>query len=79
MPARTRRPNHNDKSREKIKSSQLINALINHALGKNDMKTSQVRAAEILLRKTLPDLSNTELTGADGADLIPTSIKIVHE
>ena len=34
----------------------LINRLMNHALGKCDMTPSQVRAAQRVLRKILPDL-----------------------
>ena len=34
----------------------LINRMMNHVLGKCDMTPSQVRAAQLLLRKTLPDL-----------------------
>jgi len=58
-----------EKTRAKIQSSQLINALQDHILGKNnrgDMKPSQITAALGLLKKTLPDLSSTELSGPDG-------------
>jgi hypothetical protein len=34
----------------------LINRLMNHVLGKCDMTPSQVRAAQRVLRKILPDL-----------------------
>jgi len=37
--------------------------LIDHALGKVDLSTSQVRACEVLLRKIVPDLSATEIKG----------------
>jgi hypothetical protein len=49
--------------RERIQTSMLVNRLTNHALGKVKMTPSQVRAIEILLRKTLPDLQSTELSG----------------
>ena len=61
-----------EKTREKIKSSQLINALMDHVLEKNnrgDMKPSQVTAALGLLKKRLPDLQATELSGPGGKDL----------
>jgi len=32
-----------------------------------------------LITKYLPDLKSTELTGADGSDLIPEAIRIIHE
>jgi hypothetical protein len=68
MAARTRRPHHNDKSREKIQVSQIVNRLQKHVLGEVDMSTTQVRSAEILLKKKLPDLSSTELNATIGID-----------
>ena len=53
---------HATKTRERIQSSMLINALSDHALGKNDMSATQVRAAEILLRKSIPDLQAVDHT-----------------
>ena len=58
--------NHDDKTREKIQKSQIVNSLINHALGKTEMSATQVRAAEILLKKILPDLQSIALTDSDG-------------
>ncbi|MCB9965767.1 MAG: hypothetical protein H6855_06770 [Rhodospirillales bacterium] len=53
-------PKHDEKTRLKIKTSQIINQLIKHVKGEVEMANSQVRAAEILLRKTLPDLKTIE-------------------
>lgn len=50
--------------RTKIKTSMLINRLSDHVLKDVELSATQVRAAEILLKKTIPDLSATELTGA---------------
>lgn len=60
------RPQHQDDVRAKIKTSQLINRLQDHALGKVDLTTTQIKAIEVLIRKTLPDLSATELSGNIG-------------
>jgi hypothetical protein len=67
---------HQDDVRLKIQTSQLVNRLQGFALGSPDPKTgnpmeidpTRLRAIEILLRKSLPDLSNVnvELTGEDG-------------
>jgi hypothetical protein len=51
---------HDDETRAKIKTSQLINRLSDHVLGKVDMKPTQVTAALGLLKKTIPDLSAAE-------------------
>ena len=50
-----------EKTRERIKTSMLVNRLTNHALGKNKMTNTQVTAALGLLKKSLPDLTATEL------------------
>lgn len=52
-----------DEARQKIKTTQLINRLQNHALGSVEMSPTQVRATEVLLRKRVPDLSNVTLSG----------------
>jgi hypothetical protein len=64
MAARLRK-NHQDEVRAKIQASQLINVLQNHALGTNDTELSQSRlkAIEILLRKSVPDLSAVQVSG----------------
>lgn len=67
MAARMRKT-HQDDVRAKIQASQLINVLQNHALGKDEgeIASSRMKAIEILLRKSLPDLSAVELTGEGG-------------
>ena len=64
------------KTREKIQTSQLINRLQNHALSEevDELKPSQLRAIEILLKKSLPDLQSTEITGDSDA---PMQLKII--
>lgn len=49
----------------------LADRLEKHALGTLDpeMSNSQVRAAEILLRKCVPDLASIQHTGEDGGPL----------
>ncbi len=54
-------PEHDARTREKIKTSQLVNRLMLHGNGECEMTQTQLRAAEILLKKTLPDLTSTEM------------------
>jgi hypothetical protein len=69
MAARIRKT-HQDDVRAKIQASQLINVLQNHALGlTEELPASRLKAIEILLRKTLPDLSQIQATGEDGGPL----------
>jgi hypothetical protein len=48
--------------RQRIQTSMLINRLTDHAVGKVELQPTQVKAIEILLRKTLPDLSQVSGT-----------------
>jgi hypothetical protein len=60
MAARKTKIRHDDETRLKIKTSQLMNRLQDHGLGLVEMTSTQVRAIEIALRKVLPDLSSVE-------------------
>jgi hypothetical protein len=51
------RKTHQDDVRTKIQTSQLINRLQDHALGKIKLEATQIKSIEVLIRKTLPDLS----------------------
>lgn len=54
---------HDMRTREKIRTSQLINRLENHVLGKIELSATQVTAALGLMKKTLPDLTAVEHSG----------------
>lgn len=49
-----------ERARLAINSNMLLKVLQEHIEGKRQLKNTQVRAAEILLRKTMPDLSATD-------------------
>ena len=63
-----------DEHRTKIANSQILKCLIEHASGERDMSASQVSAGLGLLRKVLPDLQSTQITGDEGG---PIGIRIV--
>jgi hypothetical protein len=52
-----------DRVREKIQASMIVNALIDHVKGVNNMSSTQVRAALGLLAKVLPDLRALDVSG----------------
>ena len=62
MAARTRRIAIDANTRAKIQTSLLQKRLTDHALGLLELSPTQVRAIEILLKKTLPDLQSIEQT-----------------
>ena len=67
-----------ERTRAKIQTTQLVKRLENYALNKPDeqgnevdLDANRVRAIDILLNKSLPSLSATEITGKDGGPVIP--------
>lgn len=54
---------HQDEVRAKIQTSQLLNRLTDHAFGKVELTQTQIKAIEILLRKSIPDLAAIQLSG----------------
>lgn len=55
---------HQEDVRKKIQVSQLLNVLQDHALTEgSEISMSRMKAIEILLRKSLPDLSAVTISG----------------
>ena len=65
--------------REKIRTSMLINRLQNHVLGAVEMSGTQLRAAEILLRKCLPDLQAVVHSGDPENPLVVRTSDLVFD
>ena len=63
-------PKHDEATRKKIQTSQLVNRLMKIASGEIDCSATQLRAAEVLLKKVLPDLS---------AVTMDASVQMTHE
>tara|TARA_R110002126_G_scaffold69539_1_gene175525 strand:- start:40 stop:294 length:255 start_codon:yes stop_codon:yes gene_type:complete len=79
MAARLRN-RHQDEIRKKIQVSQLINRLESYALGSltdEQVTSGKLRAISILLNKTLPDLSATEVTQQVEGDVKVSVIELV--
>jgi chromosomal replication initiation ATPase DnaA len=52
-----------ERFKARVKVGLLQDRLQKHALGLIEMSTTQIQAAQTLLRKVVPDLSATELSG----------------
>lgn len=70
-------PQHDAKTREKIKTSQLVNRLQSFVDGKVEMSPAQVTAANILLKKVLPDLQAVQLSGDPERPLVSRVERVV--
>jgi hypothetical protein len=60
-----------DAWKERIRAGVIMDKLIKCVNGTLEMDSNRIRAAEILLRKIVPDLQRSEVTGKDGKDLFP--------
>lgn len=68
-------PRHSDMVRAKIQATELINVLQDHAMGiTEELSSSRMKAIEILLKKSVPDLSSVELSGDNEA---PVVLKVI--
>lgn len=67
-----------DRFRKRIKAGMLRKKLQDHVFDPtaNPLTQTQLRAAEILLKKCVPDLSSTEITGDGGGPLV-TRVEVV--
>lgn len=75
---------HQEDVRRKIQVSQLLNVLQNHALSTEssvDISMSRMKAIEILLRKSLPDLSALQVDagGKGEGPSVADVVKAFHE
>ena len=68
MAARKNKTLHDDKTKERIRASQLLNRLNSFANGELELSSAQVNAAKIVIGKVVPDLKAIEHsgTGEDG-------------
>ena len=60
---------HQDDVRAKIQASQLVNVLQNHALNGTELANSRIKAIEVLLRKSIPDLQSVTVSGNEDSPL----------
>jgi hypothetical protein len=67
-------PRHQQLIRDKIQAGLLVERLTECALGSLELSAQQMRAIEILLKKSVPDLSSVELTGDADA---PVLLKVI--
>ena len=67
-------PRHQQLIRDKINAGILVERLTECALGQLELTSQQMKAIEILLKKSVPDLSSVEMTGDADA---PVLLKVI--
>jgi hypothetical protein len=66
MAARKRKIFLNDEWKDKIRAGAIMARLLGHVQGELEMSGTQIKAADIILKKIVPDLARSEVTGPDG-------------
>jgi hypothetical protein len=70
MAARKNKIQLTDAWKEKIRVSVISGRLYSHLNGEIEMSPTQIKAAQILLSKLVPDLARTELVGDGGGPVV---------
>ena len=63
-------PRHQQLIRDKINAALLVERLTECALGQTELTSQQMKAIEILLKKSVPDLSSVEMTSDADAPIL---------
>lgn len=63
-----------DEHRVKIQNSNVLNALIEHVEGEREMSSSQVTAGVALLKKVMPDMTESMIKGDED-----NPVAVVHK
>jgi hypothetical protein len=68
-------PRHVEMVRQKIQASVIIDRLHKHLKGDLEMSSTQIRAAEILLDRSVPKIQTVQGPNDDGSH----TLKVLHE
>jgi len=63
------RTRHQDEVRAKIQATKLIQLLEDHAINGTELASSRIKAIELLLKKSIPDLQSVEFSGDGDAPI----------
>lgn len=66
------------KARNLNRATALLNVLENHVKGKRKLSMSQIKAAQIIINKAVPDLKSITVSGDIGMAVTHITENIVH-
>ena len=75
MAARKRKVTLTEDWKANIRAGVLMTRLYDHAIGEVEMSQSQIKAAQIVIGKVIPDVARTEHTGAEGGPVLVQAIE----
>lgn len=66
-----------DEWKDKIKASLLVNRLMGCAMGEIELSQQQIKAAEILLKKVIPDINKMDMNVNETLTLRSESVQVL--
>jgi hypothetical protein len=78
MAARKVKTTLSEKWKDRIQATLIMNRLMDHVNGTLDLSATQIKSADILLKKIVPDLARTEHVG-DGGGPVELRVALIEK
>jgi hypothetical protein len=69
MAARKNKVTLSETWKDRISATMILNRLVSHVEGNLELSPTQIKAADIILKKVVPDLARTEHVGDGGGPM----------
>jgi hypothetical protein len=78
MAARKNKVTLSETWKDRISATMILNRLVSHVEGNLDLSPTQIKAADIILKKVVPDLARTEHVG-DGGGPVEMRVSLIEK
>jgi hypothetical protein len=78
MAARKNKVTLSETWKDRISATMILNRLVSHVEGNIDLSPTQIKAADIILKKVVPDLARTEHVG-DGGGPVEMRVSLIEK
>jgi hypothetical protein len=78
MAARKNKVTLSETWKDRISATMILNRLVSHVEGNLELSPTQIKAADIILKKVVPDLARTEHVG-DGGGPVELRIALIEK
>jgi hypothetical protein len=78
MAARKNKVTLSETWKDRISATMILNRLVSHVEGNLDLSPTQIKAADIILKKVVPDLARTEHVG-DGGGPVEMRVALIEK
>jgi hypothetical protein len=78
MAARKNKVTLSERWKDRISATMILNRLVSHVEGNLELSPTQIKAADIILKKVVPDLARTEHVG-DGGGPVELRVALIEK